>query len=362
MPLSSNHSRPLKIGGEELVVLRPRVSAESQPRYTEAIVAPGRGMELLGLRAWNPNLGDFEVLHTVPPERAAPFLNEEDDESGTNAFRIGGAILVPWANRIRGDVSPDGRKLIAEIGDRRCTLATNWSGERPGAERHAIHGLMLRSAFRVTGLRVAGDVTEVEGSLDAADFGGRWFSSAAVSVSWTLALSALRLAVTVTNTGSERLPIAIGWHPYFNLPGGDRKRARLRLPASQRALVNNYDDSFPTGEFENVAGTPYDFRNGAPLGELFMDDSFTSIERDPEGRSIVEITDPDADHRLRLAVESPQVKAFQIYALPTRSLIAVEPQFNLNDPFSKIWQGRDTGIKWLDPDESTSYKVTLELF
>ncbi len=66
----------------------------------------------------------------------------------TRYSRLAGAILLPFANRIRGKVSADGKTVTADVAGKTVTLAANWSGNNPGAEKHAIHGLMLRSKFR----------------------------------------------------------------------------------------------------------------------------------------------------------------------------------------------------------------------
>ena len=49
-------------------------------------------------------------------------------------------------------------------------------------------------------------------------------------------------SVKAKNVGDEQEPIGIGWHPYFNLPSGDREHARLHLPGDLLTEVNNYDD------------------------------------------------------------------------------------------------------------------------
>ena len=48
--------------------------------------------------------------------------------------------------------------------------------------------------------------------------------------------------------------MGIGSHPYFSIPSGVRAQARLRIPASKLAVVNNYDDVFPTGQLVEASG------------------------------------------------------------------------------------------------------------
>jgi len=162
------------------------------------------------------------------------------------------------------------------------------------------------------------------------------------------------------------MPIGIGWHPYFALPSGNRQQARLHIPAKMRAVANNYDDVFPTGDLAPVEGTAYDFTNaaGAPLNQLFLDDCFTAIERDAAGHASATIVDPDAKYGVRITALAPQIKAFQAYAPLDKTFVAFEPQFNLGDPFSPVWQKShtDTGMVTLNPGESVQYAVQVELF
>jgi galactose mutarotase-like enzyme len=51
-----------------------------------------------------------------------------------------------------------------------------------------------------------------------------------------------------------------------------------------------------------------------------------------------------------------------VYAPPGKNYIAVEPQFNLVDPYNKIWGNRDTGMVSLQPGKSVSWRVRLEVF
>jgi galactose mutarotase-like enzyme len=114
-----------------------------------------------------------------------------------------------------------------------------------------------------------------------------------------------------------------------------------------------------------VKGTPFDFTapGGAPLGTLFLDDSFTGIQRNADGNAVIEITDPAANYGLRILALSPEVKAVQVYAPPDKDFVAVEPQFNLVDPFNKkLWGETDTGMVLLQPGQSVSWHIRLELF
>jgi aldose 1-epimerase len=235
----------------------------------------------------------------------------------------------------------------------------NWGGRAAGAEQYAMHGLLLDQAF--THLEQT-STAEITGRLKSHDFGGRWPSRADISVTWRLADGGLRLQVDVSNVGDEAMPLGIGWHPYWRLPSGRRDQARVRVPASARLRVNNYDGVLPTGEVAAIAGGPYDVAQagGLLLGGLHLDDCFTGLTPAPDG-VVAEVLDPAGDLRISLAAISPAIRAVQVYAPPDRAIVVVEPQFNWPDPFGAVWKGADTGMVRLEPGGRAQYAVSVAI-
>ncbi len=326
-----------------------------------AEVLPGRGWNIYQIRAYLPGKGEITVLESPSLQDGAALMNGgPEDRIGNKSFNGGGAILVPFANRITGKLVNGGKDEVASIGGKQTvTLAANWGGKKPGAQQYAMHGLILDSKVKVGSV----DASSAEGSLDAGSFGGHWPSQTQLQFQTTLAENGFDLQVTAKNTGQENMPIGIGWHPYFRIPSGQREQARLHLPATERAPANNYDEVLPTGKVEKVAGTPFDFTaaGGRAIGSLFMDDSFEGIRRDGANWT-AEVIDPASKYGIRIVAQAPDIKAIQVYAPLGKNFIVVEPQFNLADPFSPVWKGHPTGMITLKPGDSVTYKVHLELF
>jgi galactose mutarotase-like enzyme len=353
------------IGGEPIVVLqRPAVTDQSKPQFLQATILPGRGMAVLQITAYLPGKGEIDVLNAPPLPEATQLLNKGDDEFGNQVFKIGGAILLPFANRIRGNPSADGKTITAIVAGQTVTLPANWSGKNPGAEKHAIHGLMRRSRFQHVILRSGAQDSAVNATLHAGNFDGHWISDTDVEVQTTLSHDAFEMTVTAKNVGSRPLPMGIGWHPYFVLPGGDRQQVRLHLPSETRAIMNNYDDTFTTGKRMAVKGTPYDFSapGGVTLGTQYLDDSYSNLIYGANRSTVTELIDPAAKYGLRLVTLSPQIKSIQVYAPTDKNFVAIEPQFNLPDPYSSNWGSVDTSMVLLEPGQSVSWQVRLELF
>jgi aldose 1-epimerase len=323
------------------VVLQPRAGAQhADPAFVDLTFLPSRGMRLHRARA--------------------RFSNQRTVDLIDGALSFAGAILLPFANRIRGRLEPGGTTLDTSVLGGRVRLPANWRGQRPGAAQCAMHGLLFDVPMRV----VECGPHDVVATLDAGDFDGHWPSRTFVRVAATLDATSLQLSVTAQNTGREPLPVGIGWHPYFTIPSGDREHARLHLPAARRARVTNYDDVFPTGEIVAVAGTPYDFtaEGGAPLGTQYFDDMFVDLEKTSAGHTQIELHDAASAYRMRLTALSRQVTAVQVYSPPSRSFVVIEPQFNWADPFSGVWPAdTNTGMVVLSPDADVTWAARWEL-
>jgi galactose mutarotase-like enzyme len=357
----------IAIGGLRVVSLsQPQTADKAQPQFLNAEILPGRGMNIYQLRAYLPDRGVVDLISAPPLEKAKEQMNGgPDDFQGNMSFKIGGAILVPFANRIRGKLLPDGKTLETIMLGKPVTLPANWKGKNPNAEPHAMHGLILASAMNSVETHAgAKQAATVIGTLQAGDFQGHWLSKTDLTISAALKSDLFIFIVTATNLGSEDLPMGIGWHPYFVFPSGQREQVKLHIPARERALVNNYDDVFPTGQLVPMAGTAYDFSvaGGAPLQRLFLDDCFVNLQKDRSGYAVAEVIDPAARYGLRVKALSPEISAFQVYAPVAKAFVALEPQFNWADPFSALWQGKNTGMVILKPGQSVSYAVQLELF
>jgi aldose 1-epimerase len=355
---------PQQIGGQDIVKLERKPTSNGQkPEFLTATVLPGRGMNLFQVTANIPGKGEVNVLASPSLTDAAAKLDGgPDDQNGNASFSFGGAFLVPYPNRIRGKLSDDGKTITTEWKGKTLTLPANWKGKNPGAEPHAMHGLILASKTDDVKTETTADGQTVTGTIHAGDFGGHWLSSTDLSFTIALTGDAVDATITAKNVGNDAEPIAIGWHPYFNIPSGDRKQARLHVPGEQTAQVNNYDDVFPTGKLIPVKGTKYDFTapDGKPLDDIFLDDNWSKLQR-TDGAVDVNLTDPASNYGISVEGVSPEIKTVQVYAPPTKEFAAIEEQFNFGDPFGKEWHGMDTGMVTLKPGQSVTWHVRLQL-
>ncbi len=362
---STEQTTPL-VGDQKVIRLKHKPEAdESKPQFVSVELLPGRGMNVFQIKARIPGLGVINLLESPTLEAARKLMNGgESDFNGNESFKMGGAILVPFANRIRGKLVAGSKSIETEVMGKKVRIPANWQGKNPGAELHANHGFILSSAM--TSVRTEADDSHsaASGVLEAGDFSGRWPSKTEVSISAALTDVLFRLRVTVKNAGEEEMPVGIGWHPYFRIPSGNREQARIVIPARERLLVDNYDNVFPTGKTEPVAGTSYDVSvsSGLSLGKKYLDDAFVALSKDDQGRMEMQLIDAAARYGLRVMGDSKEINAVQVYSPSDKAFVALEPQFNYPDPFSPVWKGQDTGMVKLKPGQSVTYGVVLMLF
>ncbi len=101
----------------------------------------------------------------------------------------------------------------------------------------------------------------------------------------------LTTTLAATNVGSAAAPYGCGPHPYLVAGGGRVDDWSLSLPAS-RYLEVSEDRLLPVAE-KAVDGSLYDFRNGAPIGDAFIDHAFTSLAVGTDGLTRVRLTGAD---------------------------------------------------------------------
>jgi galactose mutarotase-like enzyme len=362
-PTASGDQPAMEIGGQKVVTLTRTAVSTTKPEFTSITVVPGRGMEILQITANFPGKGSIDVLASPDLAGAKKMLDVDDDDFGNLGYRLGSAFLVPYPNRIRGKLSADGKTLTTEWQGHAITLPANNIGKLPTAERHAMHGLILKAKTEDLSVKQVAGGQELSGIIRAGDFGGHWLSKTQLLITIRLTAGDVDVSIEAANVGSEAEPMAIAWHPYFNLPSGDRKQVRLSIPADKVAEVDNYDNVFPTGKVSPVDGTKFDLRgvSGAPLGDLFFDDNWSGLHWDKK-EVTVRVMDLAAHYGVSIEGLSPEIKAIQVYAPPTRNFVAIEHQYNFGDPFGKEWGATDTGMVTLKPGQRTKWHVRLGLF
>ncbi len=174
-------------------------------------------------------------------------------------------LLAPWANRLAeprqvvGDVAWDVRPgdpavHADEYGQPIHGLsagAREWEVEDAGATD--------RSAWIRARLRVDERLERFAGFPFRHD----------LVVDVSLQGRTLRVATALVPTGDRAVPVAFGWHPWFEFPDVPRAEWEVRVPFSDRAVLGA--TKIPTGE------VVVDPMPAGPLGATVLDDVYLGV-------------------------------------------------------------------------------------
>jgi len=156
-----------------------------------------------------------------------------------------------------------------------------------------------------------------------------------VQLTIEVSAGAVQVRTTLTATGSEPVPVAFGFHPYFRLPGLPRARWEVGFPVHERLPLDPH--MVPTGATE-----PARPLTGA-VGERTWDDEFDDV-------------DPGACFQLSgggRTIEVHYAEGYpvaQIFAPPGAEYVCIEPMTAL----ANALEGPDDQLRWVPVGEQHS--------
>ena len=285
---------------------------------TEVLIAP-----LLGNRAYAMNVHGANILH-MP----AANVSELRELSGI-------PFLGPWANRIPGGGFRANGNWYA-FNESLGVLRTH-------NDHIAIHGMLTSSNLW--------QVTEV-----AADSSGAWATSRLefwryppLMANWpfaheyemryALAAGELEIGIAVKNLSREPMPLVIGFHPFFTIPGVPRAECVAHIPARSAVVVD--DRLCATGEFR-----PNTLPDPTPLASHILDNGFTDLVRDAAGDSVFWLE--GGGRRIQVAF-GPKWHVGIVYAPSGHEFICFEPMAAITNGINLAADGKYPDLQTVAP-------------
>ena len=235
-------------------------------------------------------------------------------------------FLGPWANRLDEQAFfANGTRYPFDM-----TLG-NVRGAIP------IHGFVTTTdKWRVVEARATGSAAWVTSRLEffrEPSWMKQWPFAHAIEITYRLQDGVLEVATAITNMSSAPMPIAIGFHPYFQLT--DAPRDEWTISVGARTHWKLAANKVPTGEtepIEQVLANPH----AAPLRDLDLDDVFGDLERDGKGRASLSVT--GKTQRLDVAF-GPNYRSAVVWAPKGRPFICFEPMAGITDAVNLAQRG-----------------------
>jgi aldose 1-epimerase len=238
------------------------------------------------------------------------------------------AIMVPFAGR------------VADARYRFDGAAQDLDPGAAGSERASRHGFVRDTVFDLDRLAADDAAARVRLATTAIRPRPGYPHAIDLAVEFTLDDAGLSLDARMSNVGDTLAPCFFGWHPYFRLPGGGLVDDwPLQIPA--QTLVRTGADLIALpGDAAYVAlddAPALDFREPRPIGDSILDQGYTDLAADADGRIRTRLG--DASHGLALAVwqERGVMHAFtaDTVARDARRAVALEPMECMADAFNR---------------------------
>jgi aldose 1-epimerase len=159
-------------------------------------------------------------------------------------------------------------------------------------------------------------------------------------ITHSLADGVLEVKTTITNLSKYPMPVAIGFHPYFQIPGIPRDEWVAHLSSRTRVVADEHQ--IPTGEMR-----PLDIPNPWPLRGQTLDDGFTDLERDADGRAHFSV---ESRGKTLEIVFGPKYRVATIYLPPplpedAQEFICIEPLTAIISGVNLAHQGKYSGLQ-----------------
>jgi aldose 1-epimerase len=285
------------------------------------LTAPGRRLRI-ALRG--AALLDYEVIQAGVVHDLADGHRNAAEIVARPGSRF--AIMVPFGGR---------------IADARYTFDKQPQDLQPGVsgtDRASRHGFVRDAEFTVTTVQADGKSARVSLATSILPQPG-YPHAIDLLLEFTLDAAGLTLQACMRNVGDSAAPCFFGWHPYFRVGDGKVDDWQLQIPA-QTLIRTGADMIALAGDAAYVpldAAPALDFRQLRPIGDSILDQGYTDLDADADGRMRTRLRNPGSGLSIAIWQESGVMHAFtsDTVSRDVRRAIALEPMECMADAFNR---------------------------
>jgi aldose 1-epimerase len=245
-------------------------------------------------------------------------------------------LLAPFANRLDEQAFyANGRKYSFDMG------LGNIRGAIP------IHGFLSAAKdWRLVEAKADAHAAWVTSTLDFYR-NPQWMKqfpfAHTITMTYRLQDGALEVRTRIDNLSTEPMPVAIGFHPYFQLTDSPRDEWTLALDAATHWRLG--PNLIPTGETEPIEQVFSDPRAIA-IKDHSLDDVFGDLRRDKEGRAVMSIRGKAQQLDVVLG---PNYRAMVVYSPKASNFVALEPMVGITDSMNLAQKGLYKDLQSIPP-------------
>jgi aldose 1-epimerase len=301
-----------------------------------------------------PSIGAVVFEMKIRGQNIVNFSPASLDAYRQRPTNTGIPFLGPWANRMDEQAFYFNGKKYAFNMD---------LGNVTGA--HPIHGFLSYAPREVVAMNADANSAWLTTRLEVWR-NPMWMAqfpfAHTVEVTQRLQNGELEVSTKIENLSTETMPLAIGFHPYFQLTDSPRDEWTLSVPAKTQYLLT--PDNLPTGEtrpIEQFFPNP----QAVALKDFSLDHVFGDLSRDASGRAVMSVTGKQQKIEVVFGPKYPVVVLFSpkgggrgsappaAGAPPTppapRNFICFEPMTGITDAINMAHKGLYKGLQTIAP-------------
>jgi aldose 1-epimerase len=242
-------------------------------------------------------------------------------------------FLAPWGNRLNEPAFwANGKKY-----------QFNLSLGNVSTRGLPIHGFLVTSPlWRVIEVSSDAQSAHVTSRLEFwryPDFMAQWPFAQEYEMTYRLANGVLEVRTTVSNLSTEAMPVVIAFHPFYRIPDIPRDEWTAHIPARQAVITD--DRLLPTGEFK-----PMDLPDSFPLKGRTLDNGFTDLVRDADGRAVFSIESAGKKVEVLFGRNYP---AAVVWEPAGREFICFEPMAGITNAVNLNHDGKYPALQTVAP-------------
>ncbi|HEY3824465.1 MAG TPA: aldose 1-epimerase [Bryobacteraceae bacterium] len=283
-----------------------------------------------------PSVGNRAYEMRVRGKNFLYFPHENPSEINPERHLSGIPFLAPWANRM-----PEGFHTHGAF----YRFHTDLDFIRLDQNGIPIHGLLTSSPhWQIANIHADERAASVTSRLEFWKYPAlmaNWPFAHDYEMTYRLAGGTLEVSLTITNHSAESMPMAVGFHPYFQLPGVPIEDSIARIPV--RSHIETDNRLVATGET-----TPVSFTNPVSLNDHHFDDGFTDLIPDADGRATFSV---EGQGRKIEVVFGRKYQVAIVYSPPGQNYICFEPMSAVTNGVNLAAEGKYPALQTIPPGE-----------
>lgn len=258
----------------------------------------------------------------------------------------GNPLLAPWANRIQG--------MSYFANGREFQLNSKLGNLRMDQNQNPIHGLVtFTKAWKTVEVVADAQAARAHFVLEYWQH-PEWLAQFPfphrLHLHYVLKAGSLEVRTEIDNLGVAPMPVAIGFHPYFQISDAPRDEWKVRIPAKSQYVLSK--QLTPTGE---LVANPR--REEFSLAGVVLDDVFGDLERRADGKAVFSVRGKQQEIRVVYGADYP---IGVVYAPAGQPFICFEPMAAPTNAFNLAHEAKYAGLKSIAPGASWRESYWIE--